>query len=30
MSEIKLYEDKPIRSVWDEEREEWYKIDRGM
>ena len=24
MDEIKLYEDKEIRSVWDEEKEEWY------
>ena len=24
MDEIKLYENKQIRSVWDEEKEEWY------
>ena len=24
MNEIKLYENKEIRSVWDEEKEEWY------
>ena len=24
MDEIKLYENKEIRSVWDEEKEEWY------
>ena len=24
MDEIKLYDDKQIRSVWDEEKEEWY------
>lgn len=24
MNEIKLYENKKIRSVWDEEKEEWY------
>ena len=24
MDEIKLYEDKEIRSIWDEEKEEWY------
>ena len=24
MDEIKLYENKQIRSVWDDEKEEWY------
>ena len=24
MDEIKLYENKEIRSVWNEEKEEWY------
>ena len=24
MNEIKLYENKAIRSVWDNEKEEWY------
>ena len=24
MDEIKLYENKEIRSAWDEEKEEWY------
>ena len=24
MDELKLYENKEIRSVWDEEKEEWY------
>lgn len=24
MDKIKLYENKQIRSVWDEEKEEWY------
>ena len=24
MNEIKLYENKEIRSVWDNEKEEWY------
>ena len=24
MDEIKLYENKEIRSIWDEEKEEWY------
>ena len=24
MDEIKLYENKQVRSVWDEEKEEWY------
>ena len=24
MDEVKLYENKQIRSVWDEEKEEWY------
>ena len=24
MDEIKLYDNKQIRSVWDEEKEEWY------
>ena len=24
MDEIKLYENKEVRSVWDEEKEEWY------
>ena len=24
MNEIKLYENKKIRSTWDDEKEEWY------
>ena len=24
MSNIKLFQDKKIRSVWDEEKEQWY------
>lgn len=24
MNEIKLYENKKIRSAWDDEKEEWY------
>lgn len=23
-NKIQLYEDQPIRTAWDEEREEWY------
>lgn len=24
MNEIKLYENKQVRSIWDEEKEEWF------